>query len=248
MAVEDDKDMNDLEKSKLRVAICSNVSVADLNAMPLNDYERLADAAREMLNEISDSVRPVDFYTLDGNEFRLLISPRQMNALQFIHLMTVLTAPDLDRRLHSVCALMLMPTDKAYQYPDYNVAKVEELVLEHMHIKDVFAIVGEAIGLSATSPESILPSLVLTEIQAWTRVKRWRRSLARVIMSILFLDSRKSGGRNHGSIELPNDVAGVCGERRSGCHLCNLSPTCATSEMMTRGSGSGSIICEAKAG
>lgn len=184
-----DESLPDEQKSHMIIATLNDVDVDSLLSLPMSQFMEMAKVSQESLESLNKQAKAQDYYELDGNRLRLIRSGKQMNAIQFIHLMAIMHQEDINKRMHSVCALMLMPENVTY--PDYNVSAVEQLVLQHMDIRDIFAIVGEASGLFSEFPKPIREYLV--------QVKKQRKIADRERRSVpVKMNLVKSGGQSRG--------------------------------------------------
>lgn len=176
-------------KSQAIIAELAGITIEQLMKLSLAKFMELSESSRIQLESISKQAECKDSYIIEDNVFKCIRDAKQMNAIQFIHLMTILNTEDLNKRLHSVCALMLIP--EGVTYPDYNVAKVEQLILNNLDICDVFAIVGEASGLFNTFSKPIMDYLIDARKIQRAEGQRRRRSLTKRIF-------QRNGGLSHG--------------------------------------------------
>lgn len=171
-------DLSPENKSNMIIAIMHDLTVDQLLQRSVDDYLTMSRKSQEELTSLEQKAKANDKYVIDGNEFKLIRSGKQMNAIQFIHLMSLMQLKDMNKRLHSICALMLIPVEngKSFVYPDYNIAAIEQLVAEYMDICDIFAIVGEASGLFSEFPKPIRDYLGQVKKEKKIADRGWRRS------------------------------------------------------------------------
>lgn len=191
-AVQKNDRLTDVQKSASLIAVMTGRPAPDLRKIPMGEFERMAKKVTAELDAVGkiniDDIEIKDEYTIDGIECRLMRTVNSMTAIQFSDLITVIK-DDIDNNLHTILSILLVPKGK--RYPDYDRFALEEKIVEHFELADGMAIANFCRGLSLISHQNILTSLVLNKSTAWTVVPKWRRALARKMISILLTPSQK---------------------------------------------------------
>lgn len=193
MAVQNDESISDREKSLRYISILRGIDPRDIRKMTIGKIEKIANEVTEEMTSITENeIR--DTYTVGGIECRLMRTMNMMTAIQFSDITNVIRRGDIEKNLHTILSILLVPIGK--QYPDYDRLDLEEKIMEDFEIADGMAIANFCEGLSIVSSRGILTSLILTEANAWMGVPKWRRVLARRIVMVLLIPSRKLLGRS----------------------------------------------------
>lgn len=200
MAVQDDESISDREKSLRYISILRDIDPRDIRKMTVGKIEKIANEVTEEMTSITEN--PIrDTYTVDGIECRLMRTMNDMTAIQFSDLTTVTRRGDIEKNLHTILSILLVPIknekgqDVDRYLHNYNRLDLEEKIMADFEIADGMAIANFCRGLSIVSSRGIVTSLILTQANAWMGVPKWRRVLARRIVMALLIPSRKLLGR-----------------------------------------------------
>lgn len=125
-----DESLDDIDKNVGILSLVYDITEEEAYNMPIVEFAEKAKAI-EWLRTPPEPQMVSDKYRINGVTYRLVMNPGEITTAQYIDFKNLY--PEKDKHMAEILAIFLIPDGKDYN-TDYDIAKVEKDIYEHLPI------------------------------------------------------------------------------------------------------------------